>query len=429
MFARRRRPTDEDEPLVPHGLVWQATDDQPEAAAAKPIGENPPPSVSRATSPEPLTLVATPSTVIPLPKREDAIPPASNVPRTELRAVDLITKKPSASTNTARDSVHQFHESARRFLSEAIPDSRKHLAEVVELAAQRRNEAARGLRRHSASVLQFCSRLADAAGREEARFRAWLKTQELAAKRDHALSTGKNAGQRASATLRISGQRLWARAEPRWDAAKLALTDRWERFSATRVRIRVARPSLSLPWNRVDLGARVRDLRPHGRILLARLRAEWILRKQHLERDSRAWTSMAMAAVCALLIVGFVSGVRHYAAGDLPSRQFTSETSAGASSAAAASRAGVAVEPTPQTSTPQTSTAQSSTPQEPSTVPSRDAKARVARSGGSKTRMTQSAHSKPRRTVRADDDYVAKDTYVYYGSQPARKAQTATRRP
>src|SRR5579864_1959124 len=31
MFARRKhRPQEEDEPLVPHGLIWQATDDEPE---------------------------------------------------------------------------------------------------------------------------------------------------------------------------------------------------------------------------------------------------------------------------------------------------------------------------------------------------------------------------------------------------------------
>src|SRR5260370_32542083 len=55
-----------------------------------------------------------------------------------------------------------------------------------------------------------------------------------------------------------------------------------------------------------------------ARILLARAISQWKL-KRELLHDSRLWTSMAMAALSALLALGLISTVRHYATDALPS--------------------------------------------------------------------------------------------------------------
>jgi hypothetical protein len=83
MFARRKhRPQEqeEDEPLVPHGLIWQATDDEPEGAA------DPAPLVTPQVQAEP--------TEMPLrtdnrtPENEAAPAPVSSVQEAIARPVD-----------------------------------------------------------------------------------------------------------------------------------------------------------------------------------------------------------------------------------------------------------------------------------------------------------------------------------------------------
>lgn len=136
-----------------------------------------------------------------------------------------------------------------------------------------------------------------------------------------------------------------------------------------------------------------------ARVIAAEQLAAWRLRRERLAIDSRFWASMTMAAIAAIFALVIVSVVPHYAAKSLPSRLLNTNPSVDANAAA----------PVAATSTP---------------VHNADALVRKTTSGTQATASksystkadsaTAAANPKPKHV--AQDDYVAPNTYKYYGN-------------
>jgi hypothetical protein len=106
-----------------------------------------------------------------------------------------------------------------------------------------------------------------------------------------------------------------------------------------------------------------------------------------------------MASLSAVLALTFISVVRHYATESLPSHHMSREIVPVTSSAAIPLSA---APPKQTTARPVQELKRKSVP------PRRPLAAAVRPKGPPKSRRTE------------DDDYVARDTYVYYGKQPNR---------
>ena len=124
--------------------------------------------------------------------------------------------------------------------------------------------------------------------------------------------------------------------------------------------------------------------------------------------DSRFWTSMTLAAISALIVLGIVSVVPvTYAANSLPSRILRPNSSANASVAAP-----VVLAAPPQAGSSQASSAQSSP-----ALPGRTAAKKAADPKPADQKPASPKAAAPPKAHRsADDDYVAPDTYKYYGN-------------
>jgi cytoskeletal protein RodZ len=137
-----------------------------------------------------------------------------------------------------------------------------------------------------------------------------------------------------------------------------------------------------------------------------------------LQRDTRLWASMGMAALSALLALGFISAVRHYG----PDRVEAQPTSQGISTAAPAK----AAQPNSIVSSRPSTTATSIDPK-PSPIATAQPTKQVSVTSPpivSQKKEAQVATPQKHRVRRntEEDDYVAKDTYVFYGnsSKPSR---------
>lgn len=132
------------------------------------------------------------------------------------------------------------------------------------------------------------------------------------------------------------------------------------------------------------------------RLAIARAKLEWQLGHESVSRDSRLWSSVALGALAALLVMGLFSMARHLAQASLPSNRVSANSSREATESARSASI------LPQTLTPAEKPAKNASrrvrPENP--VLKTAAKPRVRRSG--------------------DSDYVAKDTYVYYGSRASK---------
>ncbi len=132
-----------------------------------------------------------------------------------------------------------------------------------------------------------------------------------------------------------------------------------------------------------------------ARILVARAISEWKL-KRDLLHDSRLWTSMAMVALSAMLALGLISTVRHYATHALPSHLSHADSSPALSLPPAAKVA--PLKPTANRVHPVQRVSQPRLIQ--------------------RKRIDRAPVIKPKPHHSEDDDYVARDTYVYYGNKP-----------
>jgi hypothetical protein len=182
---------------------------------------------------------------------------------------------------------------------------------------------------------------------------------------------------------------------------------RLQQMSATpRTASTVATGDLVRPENtRPSTPSRIRVLLAasalRAKIITARQLSSSKIRRERMAIDSRLWASMTMSAIAAVIALVIVSVVPHYAARSLPSRILNTNPSVNANVSAP-----VATGPAPaqKTVTPVRKT---------TTVTSTQTTA--AKTDSVKADPAKSAaNPKPKHV--AQDDYVAPNTYKYYGN-------------
>lgn len=147
-----------------------------------------------------------------------------------------------------------------------------------------------------------------------------------------------------------------------------------QRFNSQRIRTAVASPVA------------------RAKTLLAEPMSQWKAKRDRVAIDSRFWSSMTMAAISALIVLGIVSVVPNYAAKSLPSRILGSNSSINANVAA----------PVVLAAPPQANKPAAKKTVNPEHAQAKPASPRVA--------------APPKAHRAADADYVAPDTYKYYGN-------------
>ena len=205
-------------------------------------------------------------------------------------------------------------------------------------------------------------------------------------------------------------------------ANRLSLTCRtWGHHTATRFQrlnaeglheLKEIRTRVRIEENPAVAGTQVRiqlsGIPLRMRIALARANSAWAIRRNSLSRNSQVWTSLALGAICSLVVMSIFSIARHYAKASLPSSRTANVSSV---------QAGIAVAPgtVPIASHPLKSISENQTIQH--------ASARLK----PKPHESRPATVTPRKRIHRneDEDYVAKDTYVYYGRNSLRQAKPA----
>jgi len=163
---------------------------------------------------------------------------------------------------------------------------------------------------------------------------------------------------------------------------------------ATEDMVRPANPRPSTPSRMLLSASALR-----AKIITTQQLSAWKIRRERAAIDSRLWASMTMAAIVAVIALVIVSVVPHYAAKSLPSRILNTNPSVDANVSAP-----VATAPLQKTVTPVRKT---------TTVTSTQTTA--AKTDSVKANSAKSAmNPKPKHV--AHDDYVAPNTYKYYGS-------------
>ncbi len=132
------------------------------------------------------------------------------------------------------------------------------------------------------------------------------------------------------------------------------------------------------------------------RILLTRAISEWRLKADNAGTDSRLLTAMTLGLCTALLALAIVSSARHYGNASLPSHLVHS----GASQVPAATTSANAITKQPVRAEFHT-------------------KAQAARTIRPRP-ISMAARTRLKPSRKEDDDYVARDTYVYYGDSRAK---------
>jgi ABC-type lipoprotein release transport system permease subunit len=138
-----------------------------------------------------------------------------------------------------------------------------------------------------------------------------------------------------------------------------------------------------------------------ARIITAQQLSAWRLRRERMAIDSRFWASMTMSAIAAVIALVIVSVVPHYAAKSLPSRILNTNPSVDANVVAPVATVSAPVQ---KTVTPvrksATATGSQNRAAKPTSVNAESAK--------------PATNPKPKHVLQ--DDYVAPNTYKYYGT-------------
>lgn len=138
-----------------------------------------------------------------------------------------------------------------------------------------------------------------------------------------------------------------------------------------------------------------------AKIIAAQKLSAWRIRRERAAIDSRFWASMTLSAIAAVIALVIVSVVPHYAAKSLPSRILNTNSSVDANVAAPVAAAPAPVQKT-ATHVRKSATTSSAQTTAAKTVPAKGEPAKSA------------TNPKPKHLV--DDDYVAPNTYKYYGT-------------
>jgi len=435
MFGRRKHSPQEDEPLVPHGLIWQATD-EPEAVTEQPAGMN-----SSAVPIEKPVRQAVPG--LEMPKRqpesntEASTPLRTDLPSHTLGAISPPIPWPSPKTaSVIRRSQHADTDQPTsapptKFVNPPLQNpiaNTRPWPKPTETSPQLPNEKSAPTK--SPQVLHREIEVIELEGADEAPEKSARRTAILQPALSRiAIGVGEIGQTMARVLARM--QRGWSATAPRLQAfvnrtqpfARKCASGAASGFRLGSQRLRSSLTSTVPPvvnglarartfssstfaesqTRAVEFARRVRNQRIRIRIsksarvqdLILRSRMALTAHKERFRRDQRLWTSMAMAGLSALLTLAVISGVSHYAPGADASRKDL---------------------PTATQSS------------NPSAVIAPNIKRSKPAAGVSRSHHVQISHAKPApthnrpRTVahrvrrsNEEADYVAPDTYHYYG--------------
>lgn len=414
MFWRRRK-LPEDEPLVPHGLISQAMEEEGSPELPPDMWDNSPEIKQSPAEPVEMRLrVSAPvqsSQAEPLPEQGKISPPLKwpRVDEVEIArraqgidtAVSFPYRQPIVSATVSKtdklDPEPEIADSAKLQLVETTEP-------VPPVSTVKFNNLVSRVRALRRPVFEFLRQKVNSAFSQ-------AKTSA---------STGFQ-----SATNRF--QELRTKSGVALDAAKMRLVDRsHEAIAHSRSGMQYVRENIrgtdwsgaNRVWNRArSWQVTVRIPASNRRFISSTVesaKSSGLLVQRMIQRDSRLWASMGMAALSALLALGFISVVRHYEP-DRVEAQPTSTIPAAAPAAWTAAQSNSAPPSKPST------TAKSIDPK-----PSPIAKTQESKQAAITSPAVAVPHKKeaaavntPKHRVRhntEEDDYVAKDTYVFYGN-------------
>ena len=375
MFGRRqRREQEEDHPLVPHGLVWQAMDETPDAE----VEASTPPVVLKIDEPPVHISTAPLSVAIPAPSD-------CGLPAPLQRSADVETTKPdnilaSAGPKVIRDEpIYSSTPEDKVHPKLSPPDS-----SPINVSPVKHVFSAEEARRHFAA--------------RALRLSVWVKAENrrvknmVHASRQFVGAVGPQViAMGASARAKILDARLWEKLRTNSGRAGSALYAQSRSASATVRGTSKRMQSKAKVWLVASL-PQSRTGKPSIQSPAAPL-APTPLRSPR--RDLRLWTSFAMAGLSALLTLGFISAARHYATGSLPSHLLVHSSPPVCTPSEPANL----VHPRP-------ATAVASVPKTPASRPASPTRLAAA---------VKPMRPKPRHTE--EDDYVARDTFVSYANR------------
>lgn len=362
MFGNRKRRDDDEDSLVPHGLIWQATDEPAPRQKEDPsVGGEQRGQLLEMSQPSNTSTrqVSQSSTQEPLSKPLPLLWPGEH---------SSPVKAPAPKTTTTQVEVIQIENEEKRQPSET--------ALVIFRWSATRLREAYGLTWRASTLLSGRTRQMLA--------RAW-ETSNLRERGPAAAEYGKEALernlQRADALFRnnqsrLAGSALSMRSTLARRTSELASVGR-----SLRTWARLRAPLITQPWTRI----RLKDLPLRINPRFANPFPKWKMRQPV---DSRLWNSMGMAAIAALVALAIVSLVPHYASRSLPSRIVRASSVVGANAAAAN--------------------------MQPTKI---DKKTTPENNLSLNTSANSRRRTNPKHRRNSDDDYVAPNTYKYYGNR------------
>jgi hypothetical protein len=434
MFGRRKPKIEEEDSLVPHGLVWQAMTeperpgDDGDGDPAPAIGPTVPPVPPTGPSPDPplpapllpkeaaSNPVAAPSgiTASVIPSPPIVSPPSVSPPQPFWRSLkrEQATDRLSAE-NQATHATRSAARSIRALVAirASVASSSKALSAFAERALD-------GTREYVKKMQPLFLRTQRQLTRASNLSAAWAANTGAQTRNFVAARAAK-----AMAQIRIQTGNLRIHTAKSFD---------WVATHAKRQPRPVQLPLLDLrPANREGWKPLARKARlgfvalpVRTRLLVIRTMAEMRMPSRGAlpqSSSSSSFRTLAIVASLALVLVtGLVSATRHYAAASLPSH-YLDITSASASTVSepeppAALSSKTALNSAPNTAVP--------SPAGSTAAPADMNTTKVTKPAEiSKTSQVQLKRPAAEPTVRPkrhrteDDDYVARDTYVYYGNR------------
>lgn len=397
MFGKRKpRPKEEDDSLVPHGLIWYAT--EPAASEEKPA-EDPTPvaevvHIAKPQLDQLQNFTVEPSAANLAEAHSDRRNPAKAA--AQIHNISAFTAPPILQRPAEAPDITQF--TAQRALKHI------HVAEVIEIEAVSSDErtlvarAAVWLRSSTTAGWNWATSRWESVGRNlghlstsvELRRRVHQGRQLTGELLRNGIGSSRRYSETAERAVMIAAQNGLKQQRRLIDRVRLGLAAATERTS-------FYLRTKSFPSRRAKVI--VADLSLRMRISLARRMSEW--KMTGVGSDARLRTSMSLAALSAIIVLIIVSIAPHFASKSLPSRMFSHPSTVSASTE------------TPVASTePVVASAPGNKPMlkvaELTTIKSTQKQ---------KTPATGAQLSKRKVYRTAEDDYIAPDTYVYYGNK------------
>jgi len=396
MFAKRQSRFKEEEPLVPHGLILQAMEETvPTALQETEVKEPDPPPRALQVVPPPSQVRGHKRPSLPTVGFEGKMGAERPVFWKKLGAPQLV--KPAGFGDAPMIPLPSSHavstnqETKFQKLSSQKRSRFRYLAIQLNGFQQRLLAASRGVSRRlnlSARAVQHRTSVVGVGQREAGRLatvrsrvqnvRLWESSKKFIVE-----TTRIVAAQTLNPLLKAQRgyQGVKAKVQTQWAAGGQA------RFEAKFPEVLVVMPDVRRVASRSAGPIAVTGSTSSSQLQLPPSLPR--MQESHPQPpNSRLWASFVMAGLSALLVLGFVTTVHHYASRALPSRLQPSKSLSPPSPSAATATASVSHATSPQ----------------PSAV--------ASRVSAKRKNPARVARPKPRHTD--NDDYVARDTFVSY---------------